>query len=247
MKCLGRPAALFCLFTLLLFPIACTTISSGSDATPSGSASEQNDSESNSSNEDLYLAGNKAIALLLAHGRGKDPAWLVVEPLRHAVQQQLGYHTLSLQMPNDDIEFNDFGDEFPKAYAVFKRAIARLQKLGINKIYLMGHSMGARMASAFIAEYPKTPIAGLIVAGCRNNGGEPLACDHNLQMIDIPVLDIWGAANRKDRTAAAQRTYLKSPQYRQVAIDGANHTFEGKETEFTSAVVEWLREQNTHE
>jgi len=191
----------------------------------------------------LFLAGDKPVGLLLAHGRGKYPSWLVVEPLRHAVNRQLGYYTLSLQMPNDDIDWQDYADEFPNAYRVFEQGIARLQRQGVRKIFLMGHSMGARMASAYLAIHEDAPIAGLIVAGCRNNGQDPLACDHNLQLIDIPVLDIWGAASAKDVAAGNQRRYFKSAEYTQVAIDNANHAFEGKEDEMVDAVIAWLRRQ----
>jgi len=193
---------------------------------------------------DLYLPGDKPLGLLLAHGRGKQPDWKVVEPLRYAAQQQLGYHTLSLQMPNDDINFKDYDSVFPQAYAAFNKGIARMQQLGVKKIYLMGHSMGARMASAFIATHPDAPIAGLIVAGCRNNGQEPLACDHNLQLIDLPVLDIWGEANQLDNTAANQRKYLQSDNYQQVAISDGDHLFSGVENDFIAAVIHWLRQQN---
>ena len=107
----------------------------------------------------------------------------------------------------------------------------------------MGHSMGSRMSSAFIAEHPSSPVKGLIIAGCRNNGGSPLACDESMEEVKIPVLDIWGADNGKDSDSAIDRENLISKKYKQVAIDGANHKFDGYESEFTSAVIKWLKQQ----
>ena len=96
----------------------------------------------------------------------------------------LGWHTLSLQMPAENKNWEKYADDFPQAFKTIEQGIAFLQKeKGITTIYLMGHSMGSRMASAFIAENPDAPIQGLIVAGIRNNGGYPLDGMQNLKHI----------------------------------------------------------------
>jgi len=192
-----------------------------------------------------YLAGNNSdVALILAHGRGKGPTWKVVEPLRKGVNDALGYHTLSLQMPNRDIYWEDYAEDFPQAYAAFIEGIRFLSKeKGVKKIFIMGHSMGSRMASAFIANNKDQPIAGLIVAGCRNNGNVPLSCLENLKNVTIPVLDIWGDGSGKDANAGFERDGLASSTYKQIELPDANHKFNGHEPAFVSAVVEWLKTQ----
>jgi len=192
-----------------------------------------------------YLDGaNSKVGLILCHGKGKHPSWKVVDPLRHAVHDKLGYHTLSLQMPNEDKSWKDYADDFEQAYAIINSAIQFLKnEKNVERIYLMGHSMGSRMASAFIANTANHNISGLIIAGCRNNGGIPLACDENMSIVDIPVLDIWGGANGKDVKSANQRRNLVTPQYTQLAIPDANHKFEGYEDEFVAAVMLWLTNQ----
>ncbi len=188
--------------------------------------------------------GNSKTAVLLAHGKGKHPTWLVVDPLRKGINTKLGYHTLSLQMPTGYDNWKQYADGFPKAYDTIKKAINYLkQEKGVNRIFLIGHSMGSRMSSAFVADNPDQTIAGLVVAGCRNNGGYPLSCDNNLQNIDIPILDVWGGNNTKDSDSAAKRQELISATYQQIKIDGANHKFEGYETELVDAVVKWLSAQ----
>lgn len=193
----------------------------------------------------VYLdGGDNQSALILAHGRGKYPIWKVVNPLRIGVHEELGFHTLSLQMPNDYKNWKKYALDFPEAYGIINKAIKFLkEEKGIATIYLMGHSMGSRMATSFMSENPNAPISGLIIAGCRNNGIHPLSCDENLQGINIPVLDIWGGNNDKDIDSASDRKSFISQIYKQVEIPGANHKFDGYEDEFVSAVVDWLQAQ----
>ena len=193
----------------------------------------------------VYIDGsdNKS-ALILAHGKGKHPTWLVVDPLRKGVSEQLGYHTLSLQMPVGHETWTDYADDFPDAFKTIQEAIRFLkEERDVSRVFLMGHSMGSRMMSAFLSENPATDVAGVILAGCRNNGGKPLGCEDNIKNVTIPVLDIWGGDNGKDYDSASERSYLVSKTYTQVEIPGANHKFRGYEKEFVSATVKWLEAQ----
>lgn len=190
-----------------------------------------------------YLSGQSGKGLILCHGKGKHPTWLVVNPLRKEVNEDLDFSTLSLQMPNEDKHWKEYTEDFRQAYDTISQGIAYLQAQGVKDVYLMGHSMGARMASSYVAEHPDSELKGLIVAGCRNNGGEQLSCEQNLQNVTIPVLDIWGDNNGKDRRAASEREGLVSDTYQQVAIDDANHKFEDTEDELVEAVEDWLKQR----
>ncbi len=192
----------------------------------------------------IYLdGGDSKSALILAHGRGKHPRWKVVEPLRIAVNDELGWHTLSLQLPNNDNRhWKEYADDFPRANEIFLDAIRFLKdEKGVDTIYLMGHSMGSRMASSFVSDHPDTGLAGLIIAGCRNNGGPPFDCEMNIESIQMPILDIWGGNDDKDSHAAYERREFVSDRYQQVEIPNANHKFEGEDAAFTAAVIKWLQ------
>lgn len=193
-----------------------------------------------------YLdGGNNKVALILAHGRGKHPAWKVVDPLRKGIHTRLGFHTLSVQMPNENKDWKQYADDFPVAYQTIKDSIRFLkEEKGVTTIFLMGHSMGGRMTSAFMAENPGQPVAGLIVIGCRNNGGYPLSCKQNLENIVIPVLDIWGGASEKDNQAATERKQFLSDKYRQLEISGANHKLDGYDEQLVTSVADWLNTRN---
>jgi len=114
----------------------------------------------------------------------------------------------------------------------------------------MGHSMGSRMTTFFLAENPDVEIVGYIGVGMRNGkaslgdygGGYPLDCKINLQKVGdgVPVLDIFGGESVKDTESGKYREDLISKTYKQVIIPGADHRFYGKEAEFVRAVVEWV-------
>lgn len=189
----------------------------------------------------IYLEGSKDIALILAHGKGKGPTSKVVDPLRKSINRQLNYHTLSLQMPNKRENFREYEQDFPESYNIIKQAISFLTKVKhVKKVYLLGHSMGSRMASSFLAENKNAKVDGLIIIGCRNGGGTPFSCIDNVTSLTIPILDIWGSYNDKDDNAAAQRSFLISPDYQQVSIDGANHRLDAHEEELSDIVKTWL-------
>lgn len=190
-----------------------------------------------------YLDGGTIKSgLILCHGRGKNPTWKVVDPLRKGAHEKLGFHTLSIQMPNNDKYWKEYPKDFPEAYNRIKEAIRFLkQEKGVNKIFLMGHSMGGRMASAYLAQNGEDDVAGLIIAGCRNNGGGVLNCMDNLQDLHLPTLDIWGGGSHKDVDAANEREIFQSDTYTQIEIPAANHKFDDYETEFVDAVLEWIK------
>jgi len=102
--------------------------------------------------DNAYLDGGKSDkAVILCHGRGQHPTWDVVDPLRKGIHEKLGYHTVSLQMPAPGGNWRSYEEHFPDAYARIAATVKVLQGKGIKRIYLMGHSMGSRMATAYLA------------------------------------------------------------------------------------------------
>lgn len=194
----------------------------------------------------VYLdGGDSKNGLILAHGKGRHPTWLVVDPVRKGIHQALGYHTLSLQMPTGYRDWKAYADGFPLAYSAIEAAIAYLKhEKGVTRVYLFGHSMGGRMASSYLAVSNDSGVAGLIVAGCRNNGRAPLSCAQNLLQLTLPVLDVWGGNNARDSRAASERRDMRSNTYTQVAIAGTDHTFNAREEQLIEAVATWLKGQN---
>lgn len=193
-----------------------------------------------------YIDGGAGkVAVILCHGRAQHPRWKVVDPLRKAINKQLGYHTLSLQLPGKGKDWEKYAEEFPRAYGEIQAGIDFLGKeKGVTKIYLMGHSMGSRMATAFIVEHPDSGFAGFIGVGIKNGGKYPLDSNSNLRKIKIPVLDVYGdGGDDKDKIEAEVRSDMVSDRYKQVLIHKADHQFDTGEEEMVKAVVDWLKKQ----
>lgn len=188
------------------------------------------------------------VAVILAHGQGLDPDGNVVGPLRRAIHQELGFHTLSLAMPKlagspSGEMVDEYEATFPDAYARIQAAIDFLKKdKGAQHIYLMGHSMGGRMTSGFLASHPDAPVAGFIGVGLLAGGKEPLNTNLNLRKVKVPVLDVY-AENDRDAKAAEFRKSYVSERFVQVPVPGAKHDYRGHERAVADAVNGWLRKQ----
>jgi pimeloyl-ACP methyl ester carboxylesterase len=196
-----------------------------------------------------YLDGRDSkIAVILAHGQGLTPDGNVVGPLRRSLHSELGIHTLSLSMPTlpgarSLEQFEEYASTFPDAYGRIQAAISFLSKeKGATRIYLMGHSMGGRMASAFLANNPEAPVVGFIGVGLLAGGKEPLNTNLNLRKVKVPVVDIY-AENDRDARAAEFRRPLVSERFTQVPVPGATHDYRGHERFVAEAVIGWIRKQ----
>jgi len=110
----------------------------------------------------VYIdGGDNKNGILLAHGKGKHPKWLVVDPVRKGVNKALGYHTLSLQMPTGYSHWKDYADGFTDAYNRIEEGIAYLKnEKGVSNIYLFGHSMGGVCP---VPSYPKIQRVDFLV------------------------------------------------------------------------------------
>ena len=196
-----------------------------------------------------YLDGKSSkIGLILAHGKGLDPDSQVVGPLRQTINEQLGFHTLSLQMPvipgkKTEGEYESYAPAFPDAYQRIQAAIDFLKnEKGVTRVYLLGYSMGGRMTSAFLANHPDSGVVGYIGVGLVAGGEEPLNTNLNLRKVTIPVLDVY-AENDSDAKFAANRKGFVSKRFKQVSIPGAKHDYRGYEDQVREAVISWLKEQ----
>jgi predicted alpha/beta-hydrolase family hydrolase len=196
-----------------------------------------------------YLdGGNSKVAVILAHGQGLAPDGNVVGPLRRSLHRELAIHTLSLSMPTlpgakSLDQFEEYVSTFPDAYKRIQAAIDFLSKeKGATRIYLMGHSMGGRMTSAFLANNPEAPVVGFIGVGLLAGGKEPLNTNLNLRKVRVPVIDIY-AENDRDARAAEFRRSLVSERFTQVSVPGATHDYRGHEKFVAEAVIGWIRKQ----
>lgn len=198
-----------------------------------------------------YLEGkDSTVGVILAHGQGMGPDSNVVGPLRKTINKELGFHTLSLQMPvvsgaKSPDKFLEYGPTFTDAYKAIQAGIDFLKKeKGVERIYLMGYSMGGRMTTGFLAQNPDSGVIGYIGVGLLGKGQEPLNTNLNLKKIKLPVIDVY-ADSGPDAKSAEFRKQFASERYTQVIIPGAKHDYRGYDSQVAIVVISWLKQQES--
>ena len=194
--------------------------------------------------EYLEVKGATA-AVVLAHGRAQGPDGQVVGSLRRAIAKDAGLHSLSLQLPVlATPDYLAYAATFPDSYKSLQSAISFLKKeKGVERVYILGYSMGARMTTAFLAAPDSPQVAGYIGIGVLEGGGELLDANINIRKLKVPVLDVYADSTPLDLSSAENRKSLISNQYRQVPIRGANHSFKAYDSLLSDTVLGWLKEQ----
>jgi pimeloyl-ACP methyl ester carboxylesterase len=166
-------------------------------------------------------------AVLLVHGIGVNPNHGIIGELRVALSD-MGYATLSIQMPVEaaDASAADYYPKlFPDAIERIGLAAAWLAQKGYAHPVLLSHSMGSWMSESYFAATPDAPFAAWI---CLGRGG-PFG---DLENVHAPVLDVYGMNDLPLVLRwQAQRSHVlqRIPGSRQVAIQGADHFYTGRE------------------
>ncbi|MDH5517109.1 MAG: alpha/beta hydrolase family protein [Gammaproteobacteria bacterium] len=181
---------------------------------------------------------SKGVVILL-HGIGVHPAWPdVIEPLRTGLPE-LGWHTLSLQMPvlKNAAEASEYNDLIPEVSARLSSALDFLRQKNIENIIVTGHSMGSLMAAYYIAEHPNKNIKSLVILGGDNGVPEQSYMDslkYFKQLEQVNIIDVYGSDDTQSvldtvsiRRLLGKRLYQK--HYQLVEVEGANHFYRGKE------------------
>jgi hypothetical protein len=196
-----------------------------------------------------YLKGKDSnVGVILAHGLGSGPDSAVVGPLRKSINKELGFHTLSLQMPvvsgaGTTDRYFEYSLTFPEAYKTIQAGIDFLKKeKGVKRIYL---SMGGRMTTGFLAQNPDSGVIGYIGVGLLGGGQEPLNTNLNLKKVKVPVIDVY-ADSDPDAESAEFRKPFVSDRYIQVVISGAMHNYHGYDNQVAKEVIAWLKQQEKH-
>ena len=191
-------------------------------------------------------AKNSRVAVILFHSRNGHPADSFNAYLHREINQQLGYHTLALKLPNENIIWYEYEKFFPDVLKMTHQAITFLmQQHKVTKIYFVARGMGVRFASAYLAHYDAGPVAGFVGITMRNRGMGNLNPVANLLAMThkIPVLDIFGNAGKiKYEHHADERLMIfsKITNYTQVSIPNAGSAFKRHRQELMYILSRWL-------
>ena len=109
----------------------------------------------------IYTAaeGESDVAVILIHGIGVHPNWPdVIYPLRAGLLER-GVTTLSLQMPilANDAESKDYLPLIVESPNRIDAGVVYLGEQGFTKITIVAHSMGAAMATQYLASANPAP------------------------------------------------------------------------------------------
>lgn len=190
-------------------------------------------------------------AVILLHGRGAHPDWpQVIQPLRSQLPEK-GWATLSLQMPvlANDANDKDYVPLFDEVPARIKAGLDFFSHRKINNIILIGHSLGANMATDYLARHRDTSIKAFVGIGmkAKPQPAEYRVLDNveSLLKMNVPVLDIYGSRSSQpvldsvDRRASVIFS-AGHVQSRQIKLEGADHLFHGFENKLLKNISTWL-------
>ena len=196
-------------------------------------------------------------AVILVHGGGVHPDWpQVIHPLRVNLPEQ-GWITLSIQMPvlangvNEAAYAPLVTNDAP---ARIKAAVDYLARKHIDNIFLVAHSVGAAMASNYLAQSHDMRIRGFVGIGMngeRRSDTPQLDNVNAILKMRQPVLDIYGShADKYITDSADRRMYAISvrdiPSSKQVKVEGSDHFYEGFEDPLQQNITAFMDEITPH-
>jgi pimeloyl-ACP methyl ester carboxylesterase len=189
-------------------------------------------------------------AVLLLHGAGVHPNWPdVIYPLRIGLLEN-DMTSLSIQMPilANDADPGLYRPLFAEVPQRIDAALKFLDESGYRNITLVAHSMGAAMAVYYLSQTPTRQVESLIIIG-MSSGLDEVENITRMGQLELPLLDLYGEVDLQAVVASAPERAATgkaaSSDYRQQRVSGANHFFQGHESELVQLVIEWL--DSTHQ
>ncbi|WP_455221686.1 DUF3530 family protein [Kaarinaea lacus] len=189
-------------------------------------------------------------AVILLHGMGVHPAWPdVIEPLRMQLPD-LGWHTLSLQMPvlANEAEEKDYPPLFSEVPARIQAGVDFLKSKGINNIVISGHSTGATMAFYYLATTRDPVVNTFAILSCGTgiaNDDRSNTLENFKSIQSINIIDVYGSNDTKKVLGALKQrkelaSKLHGDRYQYLQINGAGHFYREKQDELVSQLSSWL-------
>jgi pimeloyl-ACP methyl ester carboxylesterase len=188
-------------------------------------------------------------AAVLLHDSGTHADWHeVINPLRRDLAER-GWDTLSIQTPNDDVSSDPASVE-----ALLASSLPRIQaavdfhtEREVDRIILVGHGMGARMAMHFVTQIPGK-IRGIVAIGVAmspEDDQDPVSLA--IKEAELPIFDLYGSRDYVEvvETAPLRRAIaLRNghDRYRLAEVAGADHFFTGIQEELNHRVAAWLKQ-----
>lgn len=195
--------------------------------------------------------------VLLLHGLGLHPDWPeVISPLRRKLPE-LGWSTLSLQMPlqPEGAPWTGAGPTLDESLRRIQAGVDFLRGKGIQRIVIIGHDFGATMGAAFLLGTQNSCVAGFVglsmdaptIVSVVNVLDPRLDTTVQMGKLKLPVLDIYGGVDAKRIVDLAPLRVQSArtggnTDYQQVRDPDADHFFTNREKHYIDPLVRWLDE-----
>ncbi|GMR16383.1 MAG: DUF3530 family protein [Gammaproteobacteria bacterium] len=186
---------------------------------------------------------------IVIHGAGVHPNWdQVIRPIRSQLPDY-GWSTLSIQMPvlANDANYSEYAKLFNEIAPRVDVAVKFLKTKGINNIVIVAHSLGATMAAYYLRKKPDKSIKALVAIGSTGSLFKDKDKNYfkSLEMIKLPILDIFGAIDLPEvmQTAGRKKEIARkfgNKKYTQLKVAGANHFFDNKDDVLIKRIRGWL-------
>ena len=184
-------------------------------------------------------------AVIVMHGTGVHPDWpTVILPLRVGLTES-GWHTLSIQMPvlPNEAEHAEYAAIYDWVPGRIDAALAYLRDKGFKTVVLVAHSQGATMATYYLSGADR-PVDGFVAIGMSGGIADgPMDSLAQLPSIRVPMLDLYGGEDLPEvmHSAPARAAAVTDGiDFQQSRVDGADHFFDGEESELLDRVNRWL-------
>ena len=191
-----------------------------------------------------------------ARGRGESPGAVLIlpppythpnsDPLRgiRVALPRSGWHTLSLQLPALDLSHSDYSSLLPAACERLGNSRAWLENRGWKNVAVLGHSTGAAVAAACIAQMENLQLCGVILLS-PSNFGTPAGLDLSASLAKItpPILDLYAdsksaAISAIDRAAGRR---VRNQPYRQAILPASDSHLAGINDVLIARISGWLQ------
>ena len=190
--------------------------------------------------------GDTPFGAVVIHGTGVHPNWVdVIQPLRVGLTE-IGWHTISIQMPilPNEASHDDYTVVFPEAPTRIDAAVNYLKKeMGVKRVVLVAHSLGSSMTAYHLSRnQPK--VDGFVAIGMGGGGKHPDRDNvAHLKSIKLPLLDLSGSEDLESvvkSNKVRKSSQAHNAMYTQIIEPGADHFFDGEEEALLNHVSNWL-------
>lgn len=249
----------FQLLGLWVFAVACGTVEAGNLQRESDYASNLQQTTGMGRGIWLTSGGQRFFALfteaektdnsqavIVLHDMGEHPDQRPVIHGLRAVLPQHNWTTLSIQLPlrESGASQEDYYGLFDEAHGRIQASVDYLRNQGAKNIAVVGYGVGAAMAAYALSLDPKGLTALAAISLPLPESTLPQAqIGQFIKNIALPFLDVYAEFDLPDVVdTARQRRMLgkDNPVFRQIRINGENHTYQHDPVMLIKRIYSWL-------